>query len=204
MCRCHHPIDERRSSTDDEPANSKRQRIAEMHERTRLFGGAQKQSAYTKVLLEKWSRFLLLHGEEHGEPPDLVARRGPSVALVKAFTTYCYFRCPETAQCRYELLLRHMLAKFVFVWLAYPGWAGVSGYALAQRAEQYNMAVKEQWERLKRGAQMDQCCGLARTLKPFVRPQWCTAEGFYCEQAKRYRNREAYHLIFGMSFATSG
>ena len=46
--------------------------------------------------------------------------------------------------------------------------------------------------------------GLARTLKPFVRPQWCTAEGFYCEQAKRYRNREAYHLIFGMSFATSG
>lgn len=102
-----------------------------MHERTRLFGGAQKQSAYAKVLLEKWSRFLLLHGEEHGEPPDLVARRGPSVALVKAFTTYCYFRCPETAQCRYELLLRHMLAKFVFVWLAYPGWAGVSGYAIS-------------------------------------------------------------------------
>ena len=40
----------------------KRQRIAELEERARLFGDPVKQSTQAKVLERKWLRFLLAHG----------------------------------------------------------------------------------------------------------------------------------------------
>ena len=64
----------------------KRQRIAELEERARLYGDSVKQSAQAKVLERKWLRFLLVHGEEYG----FNSSRGPTVELVKRFVTYCF------------------------------------------------------------------------------------------------------------------
>ena len=64
----------------------KRQRIAELQERARLFGDPVKQSAQAKVLERKWLRFLLVHGEEYG----FDERKGPTVELVEHFVVYCF------------------------------------------------------------------------------------------------------------------
>ena len=61
-------------------------RIAELEERARLFGDSAKQSAQAKVLERKWLRFLLVHGKEYG----FTEKKGPTVELVKHFTTYCF------------------------------------------------------------------------------------------------------------------
>ena len=66
-------------------AEHKRARIAELEERAKLFGDSAKQSAQAMVLERKWERFLLVHGDEFG----FDARKGPTVELVKHFTTYC-------------------------------------------------------------------------------------------------------------------
>ena len=49
----------------------------------------------------------------------------------------------------YELQIRYMLAKFVFVSLKYKGWVGLSEHALHEKAEPYKFAVREHWKRLK-------------------------------------------------------
>ena len=64
-------------------AQQKRDRIVELEERAQLFGDSVKQSAQAQVLERKWVRFLLVHGEEYG----FDARKGPTVELVKHFTT---------------------------------------------------------------------------------------------------------------------
>ena len=67
-------------------AQKQEARIAELEERARLFGDSAKQSAQAKVLERKWLRFLLVHGEKYKFNP----RKGPTVELVKHFTTYCF------------------------------------------------------------------------------------------------------------------
>ena len=67
-------------------AEHKRARIAELEERAKLFGDSAKQSAQAMVLERKWERFLLVHGDEFG----FDACKGPTVELVKHFTTYCF------------------------------------------------------------------------------------------------------------------
>ena len=52
-----------------ESPQQKRQRIAELEERARLFGDSAKQSAQARVLERKWLRFLLVHGEEYSFTP---------------------------------------------------------------------------------------------------------------------------------------
>jgi hypothetical protein len=39
---------------------------------------------------------------------------------------------------RYELQIRYILVKFVFVALKYKGWIGLSEHALHKKAEPYN------------------------------------------------------------------
>ena len=60
-----------------ETAEQKRQRIAELEERARLFGDSVKQSTQAKVLERKWLRFLLVYGDEYG----FDKRNGPTVEL---------------------------------------------------------------------------------------------------------------------------
>ena len=64
----------------------------------------------------------------------------------------------------FELQIRYMLAKFVFPALEYNGWTGLNTHELHKKAEPYKLAVKEQWQRLKRSDP-----DLMSTLKPFVK-----------------------------------
>ena len=59
----------------------------------------------------------------------------------------------------YELQIRFMLAKFVFVKLQYPGWVGLTQHALKEQCEPFKYEVREHWKRLKRR------CVHARFLK---------------------------------------
>ena len=187
---------------DRESPQQKRQRIAELEERARLFGDSAKQSAQGRVLERKWLRFLLVHGEEYSFTP----RKGPTVALVEHFTTYCFctrdtvsvigrvglgdsfelqIRCAP--RCRtnagrapqantVRTTARYMLAKFVFVALKYNGWRGLDAYALHAKAEPFKFAVRELWQRLK---QSDP--DATSTLKPFVKTKWCDTTYFLAQ-----------------------
>jgi hypothetical protein len=123
---------------------TKQQRVAELEERARLFGDSVKQSAQAKVLERKWLRFLLVHAEEYGFDEST----GPTVELVEKFVTYSFCtRDRVSAIAReglgdsFELQLRCMLAKFVFVSLEYVGWTGLNAYELHKKAEPYKFAV---------------------------------------------------------------
>ena len=149
---------------------TKQQRVAELEERARLFGDSVKQSAQAKVLERKWLRFLLVHAEEYGFDEST----GPTVELVEKFVTYSFCtRDRVSAIAReglgdsFELQLRYMLAKFVFVSLEYVGWTGLNAYELHKKAEPYKFAVCEHWKRLKRSDP-----DLLNTLKPFVKAKW--------------------------------
>ena len=157
----------------------KQERIKELEERARLFGDSVKQSAQAKVLERKWLRFLLVHGETY----DFDERVGPDVGLTEHFVTYCYCtRDLSSAIGReglgdsFELQIRYMLAKFVFVALGYPGWTGLSAHALHEKAEPFKFAVREHWKRLKR-SDPDHMS----TLKPFVKTKWCDTAYFLAQ-----------------------
>ena len=133
-------------------------------------GDSVKQSAQAKVLERKWLRFLLVHAEEYGFDESM----GPTVELVEKFVTYSFCtRDRVSAIAReglgdsFELQLRYMLAKFVFVSLEYVGWTGLNAYELHKKAEPYKFAVCEHWKRLKRSDP-----DLLNTLKPFVKAKW--------------------------------
>ena len=163
-------------------AEKQQARIAEIEERAQLFGDSAKQSAQAKVLERKWLRFLLVHGAEYG----FDEKKGPTIELVKKFTSYCFStRDKASAIGRegmgdgYELQIRYMLAKFVFVALKYKGWAGLSEHALHEKAEPFKFAVREHWKRLKRSDP-----DLMSTLKPFVKHKWCDT-AYFLSQARR-------------------
>ena len=116
----------------------KRARMDELQERAELFGDSIKQSYNAKCLERKWLRFLLIHGDEIGSK----AKSGPSIKQVERFVTYCFCtRDVVSAIGRegmgdsYELQIRYMLAKFVFVSLGYKGWTKLSAHALHEKAE---------------------------------------------------------------------
>ena len=99
-------------------AAQKQQQIAELEERAELFGDPVKQSAQAKVLERKWLRFLLVHGEAY----KFVARVGPTVELVEHFVAYAFCTRDSVSAIgreglgdSFELQIRYMLAKFVFV-----------------------------------------------------------------------------------------
>ena len=173
-------------------AQQKRDRIAELEERAKIFGDSAKQSAQAQVLERKWNRFLLVHGGDYG----FDARKGPTVELVKHFTTYCFCtRDVGSAIGReglgdsYELQIRYMLAKFVFVSLKYKGWVGLSEHALHEKAEPYKFAVREHWKRLKRSDPK-----LMSTIKPFVKKKWCDT-AYFLSQARGVGEMGAVWLV---------
>ena len=88
-----------------ESPQQKRQHIAELEERARLFGDSAKQSAQARVLERKWLRFLLVHGEEYSFTP----RKGPTVALVEHFTTYCF--CTRDTVSVIGIIIHHVDAR---------------------------------------------------------------------------------------------
>jgi hypothetical protein len=169
----------------------KRKEIAELEERARLFGDSVKQSYNAQCLERKWLRFLMVHGEEHG----FDEKNGPTVELVRHFVTYC-FCTREVASAigrkgmgdSYELQVRYMLAKFVFVSLKYKGWTGLNEHELHKKAEPFKFAVREQWQRLKRSDK-----DLTSTLKPFVKTKWCD-NAYFLVQA-----RCPWHWIYTQS-----
>jgi len=157
----------------------KRSRISELQERARLFGDPVKQSSQAKVLERKWQRFLLVHGEEYG----FDERKGPTIGLVEKFSTYCFCTRDRVSAIgreglgdSFELQLRYMLAKFVFVSLKYSGWTGLSAHELHKKAEPYKFAVQEQWKRLKTSDP-----DLLSSLKPFVKSKWCDTAYFQAQ-----------------------
>ena len=91
------------------------------------------------------------------------------------FTTYCFCtRDVGSAIGReglgdsYELQIRYMLAKFVFVSLKYKGWVGLSEHALHEKAEPYKFAVREHWKRLKRSDTELGCSYIVWCERPFA------------------------------------
>ena len=160
-------------------AAQKQQQIAELEERAVVFGDPVKQSAQAKVLERKWLRFLLVHGEAF----KFDARVGPTVELVKHFVAYVFCtRDTVSAIGReglgdsFELQIRYMFAKFVFVALTYNGWTGLDAHELHVKAEPFKFAVKEQWQRLKRSDP-----DLMSTLKPYVKTKWCNTAYFQAQ-----------------------
>ena len=102
---------------------------------------------------------------------------------VEHFTTYCFCtRDVASAIGReglgdsFELQIRYMLAKFVFVSLKYKGWVGLSEHAIHEKAEPYKYAVREHWKRLKRSDTQ-----LKSTIKPFVKKKWCDLAYFFSQ-----------------------
>ena len=84
------------------------------------------------MLERKWLRFLLVHGEAY----KFVARVGPTVELVEHFVAYAFCTRDSVSAIgreglgdSFELQIRYMLAKFVFVALKYNGWEGLNLYA---------------------------------------------------------------------------
>ena len=76
---------------------------------------------------------------------------------MRKFTSYCFSTRDKASAIgregmgdRYELQIRYILVKFVFVALKYRGWIGLSEHALHEKAEPYMFAVQEHWKRLKR------------------------------------------------------
>ena len=162
-----------------ETSADKQRRIAELEERARLFGDSVKQSAAKKKLERKWSRFMLVRGGKYG----FMESRGPTVELVEHFTTYCFCTRDRVSTVgreglgdSYELQIRYMLAKFVFVSIGYSGWTGLSAHALHEKAEPFKMAVREHWKRLK----CSDSDGFS-TLKPFVKAKWCDTAYFLAQ-----------------------
>ena len=160
-------------------AAQKQQQIAELEERAVLFGDPVKQSAQAKVLERKWLRFLLVHGETY----KFDARVGPSVELVEHFVAYAFCTRDSVSAIgreglgdSFELQIRYMLAKFVFVALKYNGWEGLNAHALHEKAEPFKFAVKVQWQRLKRSDP-----DLMSTLKPYVKTKWCDTAYFQAQ-----------------------
>ena len=160
-------------------AAKKTAQMDELEERARLFGDPVKQSYNAKCLERKWLRFLLVHGDEIGFEKSA----GPTVEQVQRFTTYCFCtRDVVSAIGRegmgdyYELQIRYMLAKFVFVSLKYNGWTKLSAHGLHEKAEPFKFAVREQWARLKRSDPE-----LMSTLKPFVKTKWCDTAYFLAQ-----------------------
>ena len=93
----------------------------------------------------------------HGETYKFDARVGPSVELVEHFVAYAFCTRDSVSAIgreglgdSFELQIRYMLAKFVFVALKYNGWEGLNAHALHEKAEPFKFAVKVQWQRLKR------------------------------------------------------
>ena len=119
-------------------------RMDELEERARLFGDSVKQSYNAKCLERKWLRFLLVHGDEIGFKASI----GPTVKQVERFVTYCFCTRDvvsaigrEGVGDSYELQIRYMLAKFVFVSLGYKGWTKLSPHELHGKAEPYKFAT---------------------------------------------------------------
>ena len=136
---------EAKAAAHRETAQQKRARIAELEERAELFGDSAKQSYNAQCLQRKWQRFLLVHGEEY----DFDGKSSPTVELVKKFVTYCYCTRDVVSAIgmegmgdSYELQIRYMLAKFVFVSLKYSGWEGLDAHALHVKAEPYKLASR--------------------------------------------------------------
>jgi hypothetical protein len=153
-----------------ETAEQKRQRIAKLEERARLFGDPVKQSVQAKVLERKWLRFLLVHGEEYG----FDEREGPTVELVEHFASYCFCTRDRVSAIgreglsdSFELQIRYMLAKFVFVALEYNGWTGLSVHELHMKAEPYKFAV--------RVTALWSCCTLALRSGCWLYSEWLLA-----------------------------
>ena len=157
----------------------KQARMDELEERARLFGDSVKQSYNAKCIERKWLRFLLVHGDEIGFKASI----GPTVKQVERFVTYCFCTRDvvsaigrEGVGDSYELQIRYMLAKFVFVSLGYKGWTKLSPHELHEKAEPYKFAVRGQWKRLKRSDPE-----LMSTLKPFVKTKWCDIAYFLAQ-----------------------
>ena len=100
------------------------------------------------MLERKWLRFLLVHGEEYGFDEKV----GPDIKLVEHFVSFCFCTrdyvstVGQEGLCdAYELQIRYMLAKFVFVALEYTGWTGLSAHDLHEKAEPF-IAVREHWK----------------------------------------------------------
>ena len=125
----------------------------------------------------------MVHGEKYGWS----AKAGPTIALVEHFTSYCFCTRQygsaigrEGLGDSFELQIRYMLAKFVFVALKYKGWVRLTPHALHVKAEPYKFAVREHWKRLKRSDE-----DLMSTLKPFVKTKWCDTAYFLAQVRER-------------------
>jgi hypothetical protein len=95
----------------------------------------------------------------------------------------------------FELQIRYMLAKFVFVALKYKGWVGLDAHALHEKAEPYKFAVRELWSRLKRSDK-----DLMSPLKPFVKHKWCDV-AYFLSQASVLRTCRVRQHAYAASCA---
>ena len=114
-----------------------RQRIAEREKQAGEHGHVPKTQKQIDLVRRKWLRFLDAHGEAYGYDKDA----GPTLAIVKHFTTCCYETRDYESSLEhkgmgesFELQLRYFLAKKVFPAVGYDGWTELSVSALDEKS----------------------------------------------------------------------
>ena len=153
-----------------------RQRIAEREKQAGEHGHVPKTQKQIDLVRRKWLRFLDAHGEAYGYDKDA----GPTLAIVKHFTTCCYETRDYESSLEhkgmgdsFELQLRYFLAKKVFPAVGYDGWTELSVSALDEKCEPYKTEIREHWKRMKNSDE-DQ----SSSEHGFVKQKWCDSMYF--------------------------
>ena len=108
-------------------------------------GESVKWVASAQSTLNRWRVFL----DRYGEAAGFKEGDSPSIELVELFVTYS-FKCrmrsstsgKEGRGDSVDLHNRYLLAKFVFPYLGYEGWVGLSRAQLVEKSKPYQVAAK--------------------------------------------------------------
>ena len=92
--------------------------------------------------------------EVHGEAEGYVAATGPTVALAKAFSSYCFTHREKYSPLGNEGMgdsfgikqLPYLLAKYSFPMLRLAGWADLDEASLDTKAAPYKIALRSHWK----------------------------------------------------------
>lgn len=118
-----------------------RERIAQREKQAGEHGKVPKTEAAINHVRRKWLRFL----DDHGAAYDFDETAGPTLKLVRHFTTCCYETRDNASNVdhkgmgdSFELQLRYFLPKKVFVRLGYPGWTELSSTQLEEKCDPFS------------------------------------------------------------------
>ena len=132
-----------------------RKRAAIAHKGAAEQGMDPKTKCIVKYLGEKYSAWVELHGAAAG----LDAAVGPTVELLKEFSSHCFSNRKNYSVLGNSwmgasfgaLQVPYLLPKYGFPLLRIPGWVGLDNEALDTKAAPYKIALRAHWKALTVG-----------------------------------------------------